>query len=156
MNPFSFLYTWSHSCLPALLVSLVVTGSPQVTRGETNSPSTPSNETSSLGQLGTIAFPTSGSAEAQPHFLRGVAALHSFWYEEAIEAFRRSTAIDPNFAMGYWGEAMAHQHPVWKEENMDAGRTALGKIRSEANLTAREQRYLQAARTLFSAEDKLV
>ncbi|MEX0829999.1 MAG: hypothetical protein WD032_07120 [Nitrospirales bacterium] len=155
MNPLSISYTWSRSCLPALLVSLAITGSPQATLGETNSSSTPSNESSSLGKLGTMAFPTSGSAEAQPHFLRGVAALHSFWYEEAIEAFRRSTAIDPNFAMGYWGEAMAHHHPVWKEENMDAGRTALGKIPSEAHLTVREQRYLQAARTLFSAEDKL-
>ena len=156
MKSFSIAYTWSRSCLPALLVSLAITGSPQVTLGETDLSSTPSHESSSLGKLGTIDFPTSGSAEAQPHFLRGVAALHSFWYEEAIESFRRSTAIDPDFAMGYWGEAMAHHHPVWREENMDAGRTALGKIRSEANLTVREQRYLQAARTLFSAEDNLV
>ena len=39
-------------------------------------------------QLGRVEFPTSGSEKAQQHFLRGLAALHSFWYEEAIEAFR--------------------------------------------------------------------
>ena len=39
-------------------------------------------------QLGTIEFPTSGSEEAQQHFIRGVAALHSFWYAEAKEAFQ--------------------------------------------------------------------
>ncbi|HEV8187603.1 MAG TPA: hypothetical protein VGP83_07640, partial [Pyrinomonadaceae bacterium] len=42
-------------------------------------------------QLGRVEFPTSGSAKAQAHFLRGLAALHSFWYEEALEAFQEST-----------------------------------------------------------------
>ncbi|MCI0338094.1 MAG: tetratricopeptide repeat protein, partial [Acidobacteria bacterium] len=50
-------------------------------------------------QLGTIDFPTSGSPPAQQHFLRGVAALHSFWYEEAVEAFQTASKIDPDFAM---------------------------------------------------------
>src|SRR5256885_2292746 len=59
---------------------------------------------SSLGQ---VDFPTSGSQQAQAHFLRGVAALHSFWYEEALDAFRESTKVEPTFMMGYWGEAMA-------------------------------------------------
>ena len=31
-----------------------------------------------LGKLGTVVFPTSCSPQAQTHFLRGVAALHSF------------------------------------------------------------------------------
>ena len=39
-------------------------------------------------QLGKVEFPTSGSEKAQAHFLRGLAALHSFWYEEALESFR--------------------------------------------------------------------
>jgi hypothetical protein len=38
--------------------------------------------------LGTIQFRTSGSPGAQAHFIRGVAALHSFWYEEAAAIFR--------------------------------------------------------------------
>ena len=65
-------------------------------------------------KLGKIDFPTSGSGVAEQQFLRGVAALHSFWYEEALEAFRQSTKTDPDFVMGYWGEAMAHNHPLWE------------------------------------------
>jgi hypothetical protein len=44
-------------------------------------------------QLGKVEFPTSGSPQAQPHFLRGVAALHSFWYEEALDAFREASKV---------------------------------------------------------------
>jgi hypothetical protein len=70
-------------------------------------------ESAQLDKLGTVDFPTSGSAQAQAHFLRGVAALHSFWYAVALEEFRASTRIEPDFMMGYWGEAMAHNHPIW-------------------------------------------
>ena len=52
-------------------------------------------------QLGKVEFPTSGSEQAQKHFLRGLAALHSFWYEEALNAFRDATKADPGFVMGY-------------------------------------------------------
>ena len=62
-------------------------------------------------KLGTVNFPTSGSKGAQAHFIQGLAALHSFWFEEALDAFRESTKADPDFMMGYWGEAMAHNHP---------------------------------------------
>ena len=116
-------------------------------------PSSPG--TAPTGPLGSIEFPTSGTAEAQPHFLRGVAALHSFWYEEALEAFRRATTIDPNFAMAYWGEALAHNHPIWKEENMEAARAALQQISVNATLTDRERRYLDAVQSLFGEGDKL-
>src|SRR5678815_1154318 len=68
-------------------------------------------------QLGRVEFPTSGSKVAQAHFLRGLAALHSFWYEEAREAFHASTKADPDFAMGYWGEAMTYNHPLWSEQD---------------------------------------
>src|SRR5262249_8155796 len=40
-----------------------------------------------LGKVGTVEFPTSCSAKAQPEFLRGVALLHSFFYEEARRVF---------------------------------------------------------------------
>lgn len=155
MKPSWISYNWSGSCLPALLVSLAITGSPSLSLGETDQSSTSSKASSALGKLGTIEFPASGSTEAQPHFLRGVAALHSFWYEEAIEAFRRSTAIDPNLVMGYWGEAMAHNHPVWTEENIEAAQAAIQHIPDKASVTGRESLYLQAVQTLFGEGDKL-
>ena len=137
-------------CLSIIFMVMVLAGIPQWSFGETNH-----GGPAALGQLGSIEFPASGSTEAHPHFLRGVAALHSFWYEEAIEAFRRSTAIDSNFAMGYWGEAMAHNHPIWNEENIEAARAALQNIAHDSRLTVRERRYLKAAQTLFGEGEKL-
>ncbi|TLY22566.1 MAG: hypothetical protein E6K68_02625 [Nitrospirae bacterium] len=105
-------------------------------------------------QLGKVEFPTSGSEHTQGHFLRGVAALHSFWYEEALEAFRAATKADPDFMMGYWGEAMAHNHPLWKEQDTEAARQALAKIMDSAKLTPRERAYLNAVKVLYGEGDK--
>ena len=57
-------------------------------------------------RLGTVHFPTSGTAAAQEHFLRGVGYLHSFEYHAAGQAFREAQRAEPGFAMAYWGEAM--------------------------------------------------
>src|SRR5262245_6383331 len=109
-------------------------------------------------QLGSVSFPTSGSSGAETHFLRGVAAMHSFWYEEAVEAFRESTKIDPDFAMGYWGEAMTYNHPIWLQQDTEAGRRTLAKISNLKNiskLTERERAFIEAARILYGEGDKL-
>ncbi|MGH7229697.1 MAG: hypothetical protein ACREIH_10865, partial [Nitrospiraceae bacterium] len=106
-------------------------------------------------QLGKIEFPTSGSAHAQRHFLRGVLALHSFWYEEALTAFQESTKSDPDFMMGYWGEAMAHNHPIWEEQDAQAARKALEEIREGVKITPRERAYLNAVKLLYGEGHKL-
>ena len=82
--------------------------------------------------LGTIAFPNSGNAAAQPHFIRGVLYLHSFEYESAAAAFRAAQQADPGFALAYWGEAMTHTHPVWNEQNLTAARTILARLGPDA------------------------
>lgn len=108
-----------------------------------------------LDKLGTVDFPTSGSAQAQAHFLRGVAALHSFWYEVALEEFRASTRIEPDFMMGYWGEAMAHNHPIWGDpQETEAARKVLTNIRDTSKLTPRERAYVQAVQVLYGDGDK--
>ncbi len=106
--------------------------------------------TAQSSQLGSVQFPTSGSDKAQASFLRGLAALHSFWYEEALEAFRESTRIDPNFMMGYWGEAMAHNHPLWSEQDTVAARAVVAKIKNDPKLTPRERAYLEAVTALYA------
>ncbi len=77
--------------------------------------------------LGRVVFPNSGSAAAQADFLRGVAWLHSFGYEDAIDAFRAAQKIDPSFALAYWGEAMSFSQPLWFYEEVPQGRAALGE-----------------------------
>ncbi|HEU4794319.1 MAG TPA: hypothetical protein VFT02_01735, partial [Pyrinomonadaceae bacterium] len=105
-------------------------------------------------KLGRVDFPTSGSPQAQLHFLRGLAALHSFWYEEALEAFRESTKVDPDFMMGYWGEAMAHNHPLWSEQDLAAARQVVAKLKESPKLTERERAYLNAVKLLYGDGEK--
>src|SRR5690348_8739170 len=87
------------------------------------------NVSAQQSQLGKVVFPTSGSEKAQVHFLRGLAALHSFWFEEALDEFRESTKIEPMFVMGYWGEAMAYNHPLWAEQDTESARKTLTNIK---------------------------
>ena len=74
---------------------------------------------SPLPRLGRVTFPNSGNAAAQPDFLRGVAWLHSFGYEDAIDAFRAAQKADPSFALAYWGEAMSFSQPLWFFEEVE-------------------------------------
>lgn len=110
--------------------------------------------------LGRIDFPTSGSRDAQPHFLRGVAWLHSFEYEEAIDAFREARRLDPGFALAYWGEALAFTQPLWFHEDVAAARSVLEALgptreaRAAKAPTAREQGYLAAVEALYGPGDK--
>jgi tetratricopeptide (TPR) repeat protein len=98
-----------------------------------------------------ITFVNSGAAEAQSDFLDGVVLLHNFEYEEASEAFQRAQEIDPDFAMAYWGEAMALHRSLWQQQSHTAAVDVLG--RAPEAPTPREQEYLQAAATLFGMTD---
>jgi tetratricopeptide (TPR) repeat protein len=115
----------------------------------------------SRSDLGAIDFPNSGSREAQESFLRGVGALHNFWYEEATEAFQKAQETDPGFALAYWGEAMSYNHPLWSEQDIAAARGALrrlGATRKERIAKAptdREKLYLEAIEELYGEGDKL-
>src|SRR5689334_21154787 len=105
-------------------------------------------------KLGTVSFPNSGSEKAQEQFIRGLAALQSFWFEEALDEFRESTKIDPEFAMGYWGEAMSYNHPLWAEQDLDNGRKAIAKVKDSFKMTSRERAFVDAVRVLYGEGDK--
>ncbi len=110
--------------------------------------------------LGKLDFPTSASPAAQEHFVRGVGALHSFWYDEAADEFRAAETAEPGFALAYWGEAMTFNHPVWGEEDMAGARAALAKLaatpgeRAAKAPTEREKMWLAAVETLYGEGDK--
>jgi len=110
----------------------------------------------SMGRLGRVDFRTSSrSPEAQQHFLRGVAALHSFWYPVALDEFRAATRIEPQFTMGYWGEAMAHNHPIWGEpQETEAARKVLARVQMTPELTPRERSYLNAVQVLYGEGER--
>ena len=109
--------------------------------------------------LGRITFHTSGSPAAQPLFVRGVLLLHSFEYDDAIDAFREAERLDPGFAMAYWGEAMCYSQPLWYNENIEKARATLARLaptpeaRARRAATARERAYLAAVERLFGDGD---
>lgn len=105
--------------------------------------------------LGKIEFPNSGAESAQADFIEGVKFLHNFEYADAARAFRRAQEEDPEFAMAYWGEAMTHNHPIWKEQDRDAAMEILNRLgetpeeRQEMAGTQREKDYLMTLETLY-------
>jgi tetratricopeptide (TPR) repeat protein len=108
--------------------------------------------------LGRIVFPNSGAEASQAPFLRGVAALHSFWYREAREVFRKALLIDPGFKMAHWGEAMSYNHPLWGGQDLDAGRAVLSRMDAVSGegspISPREKDYLETVRVLYGPGDK--
>ncbi len=110
--------------------------------------------------LGEIRFATSGSPEAQAHFLRGALLLHSFEYDDAAAEFRQAQLLDPDFAMAYWGEAMTFNHPLWMERDADGARKVLGRLgptpdaRAKKAPTPREKMYLEAVEILYADGEK--
>jgi hypothetical protein len=114
-------------------------------------PSTTPDELS----LGSIDCPTAASGEAQQEFLTGVLALHSFWYPEARDHFRKAQELAPGFAMAYWGEAMTHDHPIWGQHAQEEGADILQELDQQINegnvqWSEREQQYVDAIRILYN------
>ena len=105
--------------------------------------------------LGMIDFPTSGSPEAQVHFIRGAALLHSFGLENAALEFRQAQELDPGFAMAYWGEAMSYNHPLQRFNVWDFPKGALERLgldreeRLAKAPTEREKGFVGAVDALF-------
>jgi len=87
-------------------------------------------EPGDLRAAGTVDFKVSGAPEMRSEFIRGVALLHSFFYEEARRIFTSVAEQDPNCAMAQWGIAMTWWHPIWTpptSDEMRAGKAAIEK-----------------------------
>jgi tetratricopeptide (TPR) repeat protein len=103
-------------------------------------------------QLGTVHFPVSCTASSQKAFGRGVALLHSFWYEEAEKEFVQIAKDDPSCAMAHWGVAMSLWHQLWDNPNaatVKRGMAELKKARSLHPATDRERDYIAALHAFY-------
>ncbi|GAA5522893.1 hypothetical protein LQ318_14640 [Aliifodinibius salicampi] len=103
---------------------------------------------------GVVHFQTSASGEAHREFIKGVAALHDFWYPQARVHFKKARKLDPDFAMAYWGEAMTHDHPLWSRHEHEKGSQVLKELDQKVNAgtvkwSEREKAYLDAVRVLY-------
>lgn len=110
-------------------------------------------------RLGSVTFPTSCDPRVQADFERGVAMLHSYWFNYAGKMFQSVLDRDPGCAMAYWGIALdllgntlAAAPP---REAAERAWQALEKARSIETTTPRERAWLEAIRTYFRDHDKL-
>jgi hypothetical protein len=108
-------------------------------------------------QLGTVHFPVSCTPDAQKAFEKGVALLHSFWYEEAEKTFVDIEKQDPKCAMAYWGEAMSLWHQLWDQPKADTIKRASAELKKADKArapTSRERDYVQALKAFYSNSKK--
>ena len=139
------------SWLPLLVFSLALTTSTALADDEHgHNHHEDLNET----QLGLVHFPVSCSASVQKPFERGVALLHSFWYEEAEKEFEDIAKDDPRCAMAHWGVAMSIWHQLWNRPDEKVIARGLGEVRDAQKLdhkaTPREKAYIAAIAAFYS------
>src|ERR1700734_878507 len=117
------------------------------------------HEDLTTAQLGTVNFPVSCDPSVQKPFERGVALLHSFWYEEAEKEFQHIAADDPHCAMAHWGEAMSLWHQLWNNPDAKVIQRGLDEIHeaktTDGATTPREKAYIAAIAAFYSNSKKL-
>lgn len=108
-------------------------------------------------QLGTVHFPTSCTESVQKSFERGVALLHSFWYEEAQKQFEQIAEDDPHCAMAHWGISMSLWHQLWNHpdaKTIKKGNAEVQKAKSLHSHDDREWGYIAAVDAFYSGSKK--
>src|SRR5437899_10315308 len=113
-------------------------------------------EPGDLRAAGTVDFKVSGAPEVRSEFNRGVALLHSFFYEEARRIFTEVAAKDPNCAMAQWGIAMTWWHPIWTPptpDEMSAGKAAADKAMAMKAGTDLERGFITALNAYYNTPD---
>ncbi len=119
----------------------------------------PHHEDLTTAQLGTVTFPVSCAPDVQKPFERGVALLHSFWYEEAEKDFQQIAVDDPRCVMAHWGVAMSLWHQLWNQPDARDIQRGLDEIHeaktTDGPTTPREKAYLAAIAAFYSDSRKL-
>src|SRR5437773_3119187 len=113
-------------------------------------------EPGDLRGAGTVDFKVSCTPDARSEFIRGVALLHSFFYEEARRIFTEVAAKDPNCAMAQWGIAMTWWHPIWTPptpDEMSAGKAAAEKAMAMKAGTDLERGFITALNAYYNTAD---
>src|SRR5215813_3556802 len=104
-------------------------------------------------QLGSVHFQISCEASVQKPFERGVALLHSFWYEEAEREFTQIAKDDPKCAMAHWGVAMSLWHQLWNTPDptvLGHGLKEVKAAKAESHkATDRERGYIAAISSYY-------
>jgi hypothetical protein len=117
------------------------------------------HEDLTTAQLGLVDFPVSCSPAVQKPFERGVALLHSFWYEEAEKEFMQISADDPHCAMAHWGVAMSLWHQLWDRPESKVIQRGIDEVHeaktTDGPTTPREQAYIAAIAAFYTNSKSL-
>lgn len=115
--------------------------------------SAPSEERAEPERLGRVSFPVSCNDAAQKEFNRAMSLFHSFWFDPAIQSFRKALQHDPGCGMAHWGVAiMSMGNPFGWPANpkaMQAAAAAMAEARRVGSGTERERDYIAALETYF-------
>jgi tetratricopeptide (TPR) repeat protein len=104
-------------------------------------------------RLGSVHFVTSCRPEVQATFDRGVALLHSFWFDAAVAAFEEVARQDPGCGVSQWGVALG----LWgnilgagpTNSGVDRAKAAIDQGRAMGTASARERAYLDAVHAFY-------
>ena len=149
----------------ALLVTLpgaCATASPPAVRGNATDASAPKANAApdppavgDLSKVGHIDLPISCAPKVASEFQRGVALLHSFFYEEARRVFMGVATTDPACAMAHWGVAMTYWHPIWaapEAEDFQRGLEASNKASALATSLPLERELVAAIAVFYRSQ----
>jgi tetratricopeptide (TPR) repeat protein len=110
-------------------------------------------------KLGKVSFPTSCDPNVQAEFERGVAMLHSYWFNYARKTFEGVLQRDPACAMAYWGVAMDLLGNTLvgppPRTDAEAAVDALEKARATGAKTERERDWIEALNAYYRDHDKV-
>ncbi|GAC1414005.1 MAG: hypothetical protein NVSMB64_24230 [Candidatus Velthaea sp.] len=106
--------------------------------------------------VGTVHMPISCSSTTAAEFDRGLALLHSFWYDRALSVFDGVIAREPQCRIAFWAAAMTFNHPLWSPPTKTDITEALEYVRrgrSAATANERERGLFDAVARLYGDGD---
>jgi tetratricopeptide (TPR) repeat protein len=115
------------------------------------------HHTEPLEKIGAVSFPLTCDHSVQKEFERGVALLHSFWYEEAQKSFKEVAVQDPHCAMAYWGQAISIYRPLWNRpsaSDLKDGWKLIETARTVAGKSQRERDYIEALAVFYRDDNR--
>jgi tetratricopeptide (TPR) repeat protein len=113
--------------------------------------------TEALEKIGKVSFPITCDQSVQKKFERGLALLHSFWYEEAQKSFQEALDQDPHCAIAYWGQAMSIYRPLWNRptaSDLENGRKFIQVAQTMDGNSRRERDYIDALAVFYRDDNR--
>jgi tetratricopeptide (TPR) repeat protein len=110
-----------------------------------------------LSKIGKVSFPITCDQSVQKEFERGLALLHSFWYEEAQKSFKEVLDQDPHCAIANWGQAMSIYRPLWNRpsaSDLRNGRKLIQAAQTIDGNSQRERDYIDALAVFYGDDNR--